>query len=390
MELLMPQKTPQPTVVLHAIGRLNTGGLERRTLELMSATRDGSIEHIICVTSGKAGSLDADFQRLGVKLYYLPIFSALFPVRFLRLLRREQVSAVQSYLMYVSGFVVFLAHLARVPVRIVQFRSDGAHSSGVLAGIKRFLLRAMISFSATHIVGLTPENLRLAWKPNWQSNPRCLVLPSGVEIHPLPSQTVAEIKDFKGTPIILHVGRGELKTKNRTRALRIFSRFAANQPDAVLLFVGRHGRTPEESEANHRYWNELARQLGVRERTYFLGERDDVLALMASADALLVTSSLEGLPGVVLEALSMGVPVVSSDVPGACYVAEFSTWVKIRSLADPDQSWVQSLTTLPLPLSVQQRKDISEEFATTIFNLNVLKREYVRLWQGKTTSFTGR
>jgi glycosyltransferase involved in cell wall biosynthesis len=60
-----------------------------------------------------------------------------------------------------------------------------------------------------------------------------------------------------------------------------------------------------------------AKALGVTERVRFLGPRDDVPALMARADLLLLPSRWEGLPYVVLEAMARGMPVVATPVDGA-------------------------------------------------------------------------
>lgn len=49
---------------------------------------------------------------------------------------------------------------------------------------------------------------------------------------------------------------------------------------------------------------------------HFLGARDDVPALLARADALVLSSAWEGLPYVVLEAARAGVPTVSTAVGG--------------------------------------------------------------------------
>jgi glycosyltransferase involved in cell wall biosynthesis len=50
------------------------------------------------------------------------------------------------------------------------------------------------------------------------------------------------------------------------------------------------------------------------DRTHFLGPRDDVPSLLSQADVLVLTSNSEGAPNVVLEALALGTPVVSTDV----------------------------------------------------------------------------
>ena len=59
-------------------------------------------------------------------------------------------------------------------------------------------------------------------------------------------------------------------------------------------------------------------QLGLAERVEFLGQREDVAALLSSAHVCVLTSSFEGTPNVVLEAMAAGRPVVSTavgDVP---------------------------------------------------------------------------
>lgn len=64
----------------------------------------------------------------------------------------------------------------------------------------------------------------------------------------------------------------------------------------------------------------LAASLGVADRVTFHGFRDDTEAVMAAADALIMPSLHEGLPYTLLEAMSVGLPVVASDVGGLAEV----------------------------------------------------------------------
>lgn len=60
----------------------------------------------------------------------------------------------------------------------------------------------------------------------------------------------------------------------------------------------------------------LARELGVRERTHFLGFRQDVPRLLMASDVFVFPSLQEGLPVSQMEAMAAGLPCVVSDVRG--------------------------------------------------------------------------
>ena len=61
----------------------------------------------------------------------------------------------------------------------------------------------------------------------------------------------------------------------------------------------------------------FAKDLGISNLVDFSGYRDDVKDLLLNFDAFLLTSSIEGLPNVLIEAQSMGVPVISTNAGGA-------------------------------------------------------------------------
>jgi glycosyltransferase involved in cell wall biosynthesis len=74
----------------------------------------------------------------------------------------------------------------------------------------------------------------------------------------------------------------------------------------VLMGEGAEGQRLEE----------LARLLGIADRTHFLGLVDDVPAACSELSLLMHTSDTEGTPRAVLEAMAAGVPVVATAVGG--------------------------------------------------------------------------
>jgi glycosyltransferase involved in cell wall biosynthesis len=60
----------------------------------------------------------------------------------------------------------------------------------------------------------------------------------------------------------------------------------------------------------------MVREKGMASRIEFLGEREDVAAILGRAQALILATHWEGFPRSILEAMRAGLPVLSSDVGG--------------------------------------------------------------------------
>jgi glycosyltransferase involved in cell wall biosynthesis len=56
--------------------------------------------------------------------------------------------------------------------------------------------------------------------------------------------------------------------------------------------------------------------LEVSDDIKFLGYREDALQILEQADVFVLTSDVEGLPGVILEAMVRKIPVISSNAGG--------------------------------------------------------------------------
>lgn len=110
-----------------------------------------------------------------------------------------------------------------------------------------------------------------------------------------------------GAPVILNLGRQDYQ-KGQEHLVRAVATLAPLHPGLVLLLAGREG---SRSAA----LRELANALGVGERVRHLGHRFDAPELLAAADVFAFPSRFEGLPGAVIEAMALALPVVASDIP---------------------------------------------------------------------------
>ena len=108
-------------------------------------------------------------------------------------------------------------------------------------------------------------------------------------------------------------------------------------------FVGKETRY--DNEAFLRSLHDLSAGLGVGEHVTFLGEREDVPAIMAAADVLLMPSWQEPFGRAIIESMAIGTAVVATDVGGT---GEIVTDGVDGLLVDPcePEHWVRALDRL--------------------------------------------
>lgn len=137
--------------------------------------------------------------------------------------------------------------------------------------------------------------------------------------HVDPSQSRARLGLAQRAPVLAVVGQ-LTPWKGQDDAVRILARLKHKQPDARLLLVGSAkftgGATRYDNQAYVRRLNALIESEGVRSEVVFLGERDDVPAVLRAVDLLLVPSWEEPFGRTVVEAMAMSVPVVATSVGG--------------------------------------------------------------------------
>jgi len=96
------------------------------------------------------------------------------------------------------------------------------------------------------------------------------------------------------------------KEKGQEFLLRAFSQLNAETSGLSLLFVGDG---PERKRLEH-----LAQKMNLSEQVFFEGYRANMLDYYKAIDLLVLPSLSEGLPNVILEAMSLSVPVVATKV----------------------------------------------------------------------------
>jgi glycosyltransferase involved in cell wall biosynthesis len=165
---------------------------------------------------------------------------------------------------------------------------------------------------AERLFGLGPDDVHVVW--------------NGIELEELERQaaTGADLRcEFFG-PGEYRVAClvGSIKpAKDYRLALEAAERLTLEHPEWRVLLVGDQlsavtAYRPGRHSDSGAYKAEVLKhyqKLAGRERIRFTGLRTDVPAILRRCDLLYITSRHEGSPNVVLEAMALGVPVVSTE-----------------------------------------------------------------------------
>lgn len=152
----------------------------------------------------------------------------------------------------------------------------------------------------------TPDLVRFVVEDGWPADRTTMISNFG-EISPAAALSRAQFDTPEDAPLLLAMGR-----LHPDKGFDVLLKALAGVPGAYLWLAGA-GHLDGELRA-------LASELGVEERVRFLGWRDDQAALLGACDICVVPSRHEPLSNVVVEAWSLGVPVVAAASEGPSWL----------------------------------------------------------------------
>jgi UDP-glucose:(heptosyl)LPS alpha-1,3-glucosyltransferase len=121
------------------------------------------------------------------------------------------------------------------------------------------------------------------------------------------------------------------------KGLRVAIEALAKAPGLVLLVGGK----PDATEYRHQ-----AKSLGVSDRVIFAGQVDDPVAFYQAADFFVLPTRFDPCSLVVLEALAMGLPVISTAKNGACEIMKDGVQGRVLGDADDVEALILALMAM--------------------------------------------
>lgn len=354
-------------VLLHD---LRGGGAERVVLHLVrgliAAGRE--VDLVLVRAEGKylkdipAGARVVNFDRSNV-------YKAVPDL--VRYLKRERPAAVLAALTHVNLMALIARFLSGVRTRVVVCEHNqmtykiAAETSPrgrlIYAAVPLFYRAADAVVAVSN--GVADDIAKVAKLPR----ERVLCVYNPVYDESL-SRAAAQPVDHpwlvdRQAPVLIAAGRLHPQ-KGFDVLLRTMRKLKARTPCRLIIMGEGEERPALEA---------LARELGVTEDVSLIGFVENPYAMMAKADAFVLSSRWEGLPTVLVEALATGVPVVSTNCPsGPDEILEDGKYGVLTPVEDPDA------LAEGVELALKSPRDVGKARALD-FSIEASTQAYIRV-----------
>jgi len=266
----------------------------------------------VCCLKGK-GTLSKELEEKGIKVEYLnmpkgPGFLIFLDslraiIKLTYLMKKKKVDIVHSYLFRANILSRIAAKLAGLPVVISSLQ-------GIEVTRRYPLLLEKLTSSLVDKFTAVSDAIRTFVVQKGHMDPdKIVTIHNGidfVEANVAPTER-GEFGLDHGVPVVGVVGR--LAKEKGHRYLLDAARIVINKyPQVQFLIVGDG---PEREELVR-----FAFRLGLKDHVIFTGYRRDVLRILSVSDIFALATLWEGLSMVILEAMVMAKPVVTTNVVG--------------------------------------------------------------------------
>lgn len=323
----MTKAAKAPPAVLMLLHGLYFGGAEVAVRNLAVGLRDAGARPVVCAWRF-AGELKERLAADGIAVVGPVTASggwarALVPHRLRRIVRQVGADLIHAHMSDSAVWAMLHSWLSGRRFVITHHSTnliDNAVPNGTVQGWFRYLLlricarRAAINIAVSQTVrdalvreaGLDPKQVTVI--------PNGIPLPDAAAVERAMTERRARVAGTCGAerpsdqrgPLVLYLGRLS-REKGVDLLLAAVPQIAERFPQCRIVLLGDGPETPA--------LRAQAERLGIAPLVEMPGRVADVSVWLRQADVVVLPSRVEGLPMVILEALSWGVPIVATAIP---------------------------------------------------------------------------
>ena len=302
--------------IMYLIGSLGSGGAEKQLVEL-AKNLDKTKYHVFIVIYHH----DIHFKYIldveGVDVVCIEKkfqLSPLFLWKLVRFIRRNRINIIHSYMHNTNVWARLAGRVSGCKIVIPSIRTTNLSS-------KYYLIERLLVKWTTQVI-TNSEAAKQEYLTNISvPSDFVIVIRNGIDLYAIANSTQTPPMEIrlkhniqKDDFVIVHVG-GIDRNKNQLCLIKAVKYVCIE--NLIVLFVGRI-----RDKMYYQKLQNYVKSQQLEKSVFFLGEQQDVFSIMNMADLLVLTSLREAFPNVVMEAMAIGLPVISSNVGDVRYMVK--------------------------------------------------------------------
>ena len=324
--------------VLEVIGSMDMGGAETFLMNVLRNIDRKKFELIFLCYGNKKFDYEEELVSLGGKIVRISkptgnIFKNIKQIK--AVIKNNNIDVVHCHTYFNSMYALIAAKQCKIKKRITHSHNTVSEKNpSIIKKIYFSLSKIVIDFYSTDFLACGKE----AGEALFFKNKKFQVIDNGIILEKfyynknLREEKRKELKLPNDYQIIGHVGRFE-EAKNHSFLIDLFDEYQKKNKKTLLLLIGDGSLRPSIEKK--------IKEKKLNNKVILLLKRSDVNELYNVMDLFLFPSLYEGLPVVLIEAQTNGLPIVASDTIDKD--SDYTNTISFLSLQDSKDVWITEI-----------------------------------------------
>lgn len=351
--------------VLEVIGSMDMGGAETFLMNVLRNIDRKKFELIFLCYGNKKFDYEEELVSLGGEIVRISkptgnIFKNIKQIK--AVIKNNNIDVVHCHTYFNSMYALIAAKQCKIKKRITHSHNTVSEKNpSIIKKIYFSLSKIVIDFYSTDFLACGKE----AGEALFFKNKKFQVIDNGIILEKfyynknLREEKRKELKLPNDYQIIGHVGRFE-EAKNHSFLIDLFDEYQKKNKKTLLLLIGDGSLRPSIEKK--------IKEKKLNNKVILLLKRSDVNELYNVMDLFLFPSLYEGLPVVLVEAQTNGLPIVASDTIDK--ESDYTNTISFLSLQDDFDSWIKTIEK-----RIEKRTDNRKMMENSKYNIkNTVKQ----------------
>jgi len=364
--------------ILYLITKSEPGGAQTHIYQLSKYFIEKGNE--VGIISYPSGWLEEEARKLGVKFYPNKYFSNIpDPIRILKAMKeiRKALKDFKPDLVgchsTAAGFLGRLTIRNKIPTIFTAHGWSFTKGSPFLRKYLAILIEKIAGKFCSKIICVSDFDKKLALKYKIVSPNKITVIHNGVKIEKVKSQK-SKVKSLEKKIRIVFIGR-LAQPKDPLLLLKSFNSLPPELKDKAQISIIGQGPKRKELE-------KFIKENRLEEKVNLLGSirREKVFEILKESNIFVLVSNWEGFPYTIIEAMSFGLAIITSEVGGIREAVDESCGIKKkRGNKEEIKNALEKL--IKTPSLIREMGEKASEKAKKDFSLEKMLRETEKVYK---------